>query len=223
VDVESIDLEDFGLDGTIPPEIFDLPSLKYLNLRGNDVAISFYGIVNATNLETLLLGNTGLASIEGVEYATGLQELDISENILTGTLPEAIFQLQDLRVLNIAFNSFTGKFPGLIINLVKFQELNCFQNMFAGELPKEMKSISKLKKLNFGQNQLIGPIPRIIHDMPHLEHIDLSAQTSDDGITGKLLDFANFSHLKRLNLAMNALTGTIPDNLLSGSNITDKK
>jgi len=159
VDVESIDLEAFGLDGSIPPEIFDLPSLKYLNLRDNDVDISFYGIVNAMNLETLLLGNTGSASIEGVEYATGLQELDVSENILTGTLPEAIFQLQDLRVLNIAFNSFTGKFPGLISNLVKLQELNCFQNMFAGELPKEMKSILKLKKLNFGQNQLIGPIP----------------------------------------------------------------
>ena len=222
-DVESINLEGFGLSGSIPSAIYDLPALKYLIIGDNDVDISFDGIQNATTLEVLSLKSIGLSSIEGIEYASNLKDLDVSENFLAGTLPEALFELRDLRKLNVAYNSFTGTFPRQISELTNLEHLNCFQNMFVAPLPRSIASLSKLKELNFGENQLDGPIPKLIQDMTHLQEIDLSAQSSDGRISGKLLDFAQFPKLKRLNLGMNALTGQIPETFLSQSNITDRK
>lgn len=220
--VEEIDLENFGLGGEIPSEIFDLPSLRRLNLRGNEIDFSFDSIENATLLETLILSETGLSSLDGIESALNLKLLDISRNSLTGRLPEELFSLTELQILNLAHNSYSGDFPDSVYNLIKLEELNCFNNKFQGQLPTLLKTLTNLRILNFGQNRFEGPFPPIVLRMFDLEIIDFSAQASEDGISGALPDFSNFMNLKNLKLDYNSLTGTIPFTFLDNVILTNE-
>lgn len=79
---------------------------------------------------------------------TGLENLDISHNGITGALPAEIRQLQNLKVLNASSNRMTG-------------------------VPAEMGQLSKLEVLDFSNNQLTG-LPREIANLKNLKVLNLS-------------------------------------------------
>ncbi|MBI5456624.1 leucine-rich repeat domain-containing protein [Candidatus Kaiserbacteria bacterium] len=79
---------------------------------------------------------------------TQVQELDLSNNNLTGALPAEIRHLSSLEVLNISNNKMTG-------------------------LPAELGQLSKLRVLNAANNQLTG-IPHELGNLQSLEILDLS-------------------------------------------------
>lgn len=79
---------------------------------------------------------------------TNLQQLDLSNNLLTGALPAEIRHLQNLQILNISSNRMTG-------------------------LPAELGQLSKLRILNVSDNQLTG-IPHELGNLQNLEVLDLS-------------------------------------------------
>ena len=78
-------LNGMGLNGTIPPEIFDLPSILLLEFSNNDVDIKFDGLAKATKLKTLQLSNTSIRSLKGIEQAPAtLTEIHLADNQITG-------------------------------------------------------------------------------------------------------------------------------------------
>ena len=79
---------------------------------------------------------------------TRLQQLDLSNNKITGALPAEIRHLSNLEVLNISNNTMTG-------------------------LPAELGQLSKLRILNAANNQLTG-IPHELGNLQQLEILDLS-------------------------------------------------
>ena len=79
---------------------------------------------------------------------TQVQELNLSNNRLTGALPAEIRHLQNLVILNISDNNMTG-------------------------LPAEIGQLSKLQILNASNNQLTG-IPHELGNLQNLELLDLS-------------------------------------------------
>ena len=79
---------------------------------------------------------------------THVQQLDLSNNQLTGALPAEIQHLSNLEVLNISDNKMTG-------------------------LPAEIGQLSKLRILNAANNQLTG-IPHELGNLQNLEILDLS-------------------------------------------------
>ena len=64
-----------SLDGTMPRMVFSMPNLKTLNLKENNVFMSFDSIARATSLEVLYISNMDLGSIEGIGKAPVLNEL----------------------------------------------------------------------------------------------------------------------------------------------------
>lgn len=79
---------------------------------------------------------------------TTVQQLDLSNNNLTGALPAEIRHLKNLQVLDISNNKMTG-------------------------LPAEVGQLSKLRVLNASNNQLTG-IPHELGNLQNLEILDLS-------------------------------------------------
>ncbi len=79
---------------------------------------------------------------------TSVQQLDLSNNALTGALPAEIRHLSNLQVLNISNNKMTG-------------------------LPAELGQLSKLRILNASNNQLTG-IPHELGNLQNLEILNLS-------------------------------------------------
>ena len=84
--ITSIRLEENGLSGTIPSEIWTLPSLRYINIRGNPgLHVSLDGLANAADtLEVLYLSGTKMSSLNGISQATNLKEIHVTGNELTG-------------------------------------------------------------------------------------------------------------------------------------------
>jgi Leucine-rich repeat (LRR) protein len=84
--VESIDLSFNGLVGTSPSDIWSLPQLLELSLRGNDqLVVHFVGMSKErTVIEILDLSNTRVESLEGLEDAVHVKELYLDETGLSG-------------------------------------------------------------------------------------------------------------------------------------------
>lgn len=81
---------------------------------------------------------------------TDLEELDISDNNLTGALPSEIGKLTKLKVLNASNNSMTGV-PAEIGHLPNLEVLDLSNNQLTG-LPNELGQLTKLKVLNLSGN-----------------------------------------------------------------------
>jgi len=103
-------------------------------------------ILALTSLNRSSQGLTKLPS--GILSMTNLQQLDISNNKLTGALPAEIRFLQNLEILDISNNQMTG-------------------------LPAELGQLSKLRILNASSNKLTG-IPHELGNLQNLEVLDLS-------------------------------------------------
>ena len=84
--VERIDLSFNGLVGTVPSDLWSLPQLKELKLRGNDgLTVQFAGMSSEkTMVEILDLGNTKVESLVGLDKARQLRELNVEETGLGG-------------------------------------------------------------------------------------------------------------------------------------------
>jgi Leucine-rich repeat (LRR) protein len=187
--VTGIFLGSNNLKGTLSPDFWTIPGLATVWLYSNpELVITFDGIEKATSLKTLLIDATGLTSLEGLENAKSLEELDLRFNNLKGPFPyRQISELKSLTTLSLANSGLTGT-------------LNSYG----------MGEKSNLKKLRLGGNELDGPLPDF-SDFPKLESLDLS----DNFFTGRipddfLKDIADPSKPITVDLAMNKLAGTIP-------------
>ncbi len=107
------------------------------------------------------LSNQGLEKLPAyVLNLSNLEELNISNNNITGALPAEIHNLKKLRVLNASDNSMTGV-PAEVGQLQNLEVLNLSNNKLTG-LPYELGNLKKLKLLNLSGNNYAQPDLEII-------------------------------------------------------------
>ena len=148
--VTSIVLESNGLSGTLPSEIWRLPSLQTVNFNGNpNLALTFDGLSRAGDtLENLFLSDVKLETIEGISQASSLKTLDISNNGIFEVLPGDIFDLSStIEHLHIQNNRFYGSLPTSIGKLTKLKELNATHNQFFSTIPSQLGSMLELERI----------------------------------------------------------------------------
>lgn len=122
-------------------------------------------IAQGTKLE---LNNQGLTKLpDYVLKRTDLQELNISNNKLTGALPAEIRFLSNLQVLNMSHNSLTGV-PAEVGQLNNLQILDLSYNQLTG-LPYEIGNLKNLKKLILtGNNYSEADLAIILQSLPNV-------------------------------------------------------
>lgn len=102
-----------------------------------------------------------------------VQELNLSNNRLTGSLQAEIRHLQNLKVLDLSNNQFTGV-PAEIGQLKNLEVLNLSNNQLTG-LPHELGNLSNLKVLNLkGNNYASADLNIIKENLPSstVVHVD---------------------------------------------------
>ncbi|KAJ0232782.1 Protein kinase domain-containing protein [Hirschfeldia incana] len=202
-------------------EVLDI---SYNRLSGN---IGEYGFDALVQLKNLSLNFNKIAGSVPTSLAKSLVNLEVSDNLLSGSIPEGIEDYQELRLIDLGDNQLSGSLPSSLGNLSKLETLLLSNNSLNGAIPESLSRIQTLSRFAANENLFTGAIPSGI--TKHLENLDLSFNLLNGSIPDDLLSqpklvsvdlssnqFVGYlpqsiSHsLVRLRLGSNNLTGSVP-------------
>ncbi|XP_078152604.1 uncharacterized protein LOC144547786 [Carex rostrata] len=158
--------------GNIPSKLTQLNNLQVLDLANNNLSGPLpRGLDNFTLMSQFLYkGNNGRttklnAITKGLilEYSPAdlfyLRSMDLSNNNITGEIPQEIVFLMALVNLNLSHNHLIGNIPLKIGNMTSLESLDFHMNNLSGTIPQSMSALYSLEVLNFSYNNLSGSIP----------------------------------------------------------------
>ncbi|XP_027158307.1 receptor-like protein EIX2 [Coffea eugenioides] len=116
------------------------------------------------HLSMLYFERRMLESMKGRElkYSRSLQYLkriELSENSISGQIPEEIMELIGLQNLNLSGNCLQGRIPDKIGNLKQLESLDLSRYKLSSPIPPSLSTLNSLSRLNLSFNELSGQIP----------------------------------------------------------------
>ncbi|MCH81089.1 LRR receptor-like serine/threonine-protein kinase FLS2-like [Trifolium medium] len=186
-----LDLSANPFNSSIPSWLFNMSTLTNLNLYHS----SIIGLVPSTlgrwklcKLQVLQLSTNFLIGdiaemIEAMSCSNrSLKFLYLSQNQLTGKLPNSLGKFNHLFGLDLSDSGISGPIPTSIGNLSNLGSLNLEGNMMNGTIPESIGQLTNLYSLNLLENYWEGEIPEFWMGMKSLYTIDLSNNRLAGGI-----------------------------------------
>ncbi|CAB9525109.1 LRR receptor-like serine threonine-protein kinase [Seminavis robusta] len=189
------------MESSMPPEIALLPEMEDIYLR----MIGFNAPLEA-------------AIIPEMKQLTNLRRMKLSNNKITGTIPDSLFDIlpsSTLEELSLIEPDLSGTIPSRIQEFPNLQTLEMSGN-FTGTIPSEIGLLSLLTSLSFSGNELLqDTIPSEVFNLATLERFSLV----NTNISGTLA--TSVGQWKRLtDLQIDAqLSGTIPSSISELENL----
>ncbi|KAI4296183.1 hypothetical protein L6164_036162 [Bauhinia variegata] len=221
--LQVLDLSSNKLTGIIPPHLCSSNQLRILILLNNFLFGPLpQGLGTCYSLTRLRLGQNYLnGSIpNGLLYLPNLNLAELQDNYLSGTLSEndnSSSQPDDLNQLNLSNNALSGPLPNSLSNLSSVQILLLSGNQFSGSIPPTIGKLNRILKLDISKNSLTGEIPPEIGDCVHLTYLDMSQNNLSGSIPPEI---SNIHILNYLNLSRNHLNQTIPKSIGTMKSLT---
>ncbi|URD84988.1 LRR receptor-like serine threonine-protein kinase [Musa troglodytarum] len=225
------------LHGFFPDSVTKLTSLKALDLSGSVFQDGFMQVTHISNLcklQILCLSsvpiNDVLANLEMVFSGclrNSMEELDLSGTQLSGSFPDWLGNIKNLKSLDLSSNSLCGSVPASIGNLSLLQHLSLGSNDLNGTISKGIGQLKSLVDLDLHENSL-SLSEDDLANLSSLEYLDISYNfiecikeafpnwlpsglrylyLSDNKITGEVPQF--FPKLKYLYLSNNSFSGNL--------------
>jgi Leucine-rich repeat (LRR) protein len=197
-----LNLANNSFEGQIPSTLFLCPSLEVVVLNSNCFSGTIpENICDASGLQSVILDSlsTGCKWDLGIfgRFIKGLFPSDI----LKGTIPSCLLQLQNLTALQLSGNGLKGSIPDVNLS-------------------------ASLTNLQLALNALTGPVPQFIQQSGQFEYLYLQ----NNRLSGTLnINFAvlpsttpsnRTSSYMELKLGVNRLSGEIPETFLTMPNIS---
>nr|KYP50432.1 putative LRR receptor-like serine/threonine-protein kinase At3g47570 family [Cajanus cajan] len=204
----SISLYDNQFTGQLPLSLTNL-SLQNLDVEYNYLSGEL-PTKNNSNLQELELAGMGLGgrftdTVAG--QLTGLRTLLLQENQIFGSIPRSLANLSRLFILNLTSNLLNGTISSDIFRLPKLEQLFLSHNLFKTPIPEAIGKCRDLGLLDLSHNQFSGRIPDSLGDLARLNSLFLNNNLLSGTIPPTLGQCTN---LYRLDLSHNRLTGSIP-------------
>lgn len=155
--VVGIDLSANALDGPLPDSIIKAKGIQFLNLNFNKILGRLpRGVTALSDLEVLTMAANrlqGPLDVTMLQALKKLRVLDLSFNMLSGSIPDAFHDMVNLQDLNLAGNQLSGELPPSMASLTQLEYFKLHNNRLQGVLPNWISRFSKLKELNLSQNK----------------------------------------------------------------------
>ncbi|KAJ4843810.1 hypothetical protein Tsubulata_028519 [Turnera subulata] len=163
-----------------------------------------------------------------IPFPSDVAQLDISNNLLWGNIPQAIGNMMaEMVFFSLSNNHLNGTIPNSFCNmgelqcwrkLQKLEVLDFSGNLLSGHIPPSLGSSRQLRSLHLENNSFEGQIPISLRHLKFLGTLDLSQNAFSGTIPPWIVSWSDnitqqlcyLSYLSILNLANNNLAGNIP-------------
>ncbi|XP_074281727.1 uncharacterized protein LOC141606479 [Silene latifolia] len=235
-------LSDANISGIMPRWFHTFQQLGFVDLSNNHLSGS---PIFPINFYSIYLSNNSLSGFfptnSKTEVYPNAKEIDLSNNLFSGPLLEGLGHIMpNLEIVILSNNQISGLIPNSFCQLMWLEFLDIQNNSLSGEIPNCFANISSLtlvclsyNKLkgnipcfntsnSFGNefclhlngNMLSGAIPSCLSDLTNLKVLDIG----ENHLSGKMIKWfsaVTFRELKILRLRKNKFSGTIPRQLCS--------
>ncbi|KAI3876055.1 hypothetical protein MKW92_029241 [Papaver armeniacum] len=211
--VIGISLDNLGLSGKLNRGLEKLENLQSLSLAHNNFTGNISPqLSHIASLQNLDLSNNKFSGRIPVEFnLSSFKFLDFSGNLLTGEIPDALFQNGCLSLNYISFsdNLLEGLIPYSLQKCVSLSNLNFSNNHLSGsvDFANGIWMLKKLRTLDLSNNGFSGFIPNGVYVLHILKEVHLQGNQFSGSLPG---DFGLCPHLTHLDFSNNLFTGGVP-------------
>ncbi|KAL2476720.1 putative LRR receptor-like serine/threonine-protein kinase [Abeliophyllum distichum] len=203
----SLEMGGNGLRGTIPETLGQLKKMQSLVIDNNklegSIPVSF---CNFVNLFRINLGGNKLS--QQILGCLSSRNIYLNDNAFTSTIPSAFWNNKDLAIVDLSYNLLNGSLPLEIGSATGMRILSLKGNQFSGDIPSIIWRHQNLDYLILSENKLHGHIPETFANLTALQYLDLS-QNNLSGVIPKSLE--KLQNLVYFNVSFNELGGEIPN------------
>ena len=191
-----INLQNNGLNGSLPADISKIGGLGYLRLSDN------------TDLTGPIPDTIGQ-----LRY---LRWLHLHDTSITGPFPSTLSQLEDLEQLFVRSDDLTGTIPAGLTGFKKLKDIEISGGSLTGTIPSGFGNMSQLRQLSLSGG-LTGSIPTSLGQLRQLEQLALAR----NALTGNIpASIGQVTSLVAISMDNNAnMSGTLPHALTNLSNL----
>ncbi|KQJ89251.1 putative receptor-like protein kinase At3g47110 [Brachypodium distachyon] len=195
----------------IPPSLGHLRRLRYLYLTNNTLQGRIPNFANCSHLKVLWLDRNNLVGQIPTEWPPNLQELNLANNNLSGTIPPSLANITTLESFHCGLNNLVGNVPNSFAKFSRQKYLFVSANRLTGRFQQAILNISTLVDLSLTENQITGELPSNLgNHLPNLQRLFLAANLFQGYIPNL---FITASKLTLLDMSRNNFTGVVPSSI----------
>lgn len=214
-----INLRSMSLNGTLPPDINRLDSLRSLSLQDNSFVGPLPSFENLGNLQEFYVNQNNFTKIPD-RFFNGLTNLinvslDVND-FEAWEIPLDLAGSESLQSFTASRAGISGHIPDFFGKMMSLQTLRLSYNNLIGSIPLSfIGSGIKELYLNNQNTELSGGI-EVLGNMPQLTTVMLQS----NNFTGQIPDMSNCTLLSILELRDNRLTGPVPKSFFDMESLT---
>ncbi|MFQ6621063.1 hypothetical protein Gotur_002254 [Gossypium turneri] len=211
--ITTLILENNGLQGTFPEDVFQFPYLQkfcfiYFPLESRleqELELKFPKTNWSGPLKSLQVSSPYLQELpDSVGNLRSLEMLDLGGSNLKGPIPASLGNLTQLEYLDLSHNNFGGPIPCSVFNFTQLQFLDLSENKLVGSFRSKVSGLSQLSILRLHHNFLSGRVPSWFFTLPSLVQLMLNSNKLNGNF--ELTKQSELSKLEVLSLSNNALS-----------------
>ncbi|GLU19131.1 hypothetical protein SLE2022_353960 [Rubroshorea leprosula] len=208
--LEYLSLSAYSLQGNFPSQVFQLPSLRLIDLshhhylRGSLLESNWNSTLKYLYLKSTSFSRELSHSIRNFKL---LEELDLFDCQIYGSIPRSLANITEITYLDFSSDLLQGQILDVMGKMHKLTHLSFSSNKFSGKIPASVSNLTHLTFLSLSSNKLLGRVPSWLFSLPSLSYLDLH----DNRLTRPIdhIEMPNIS-LQEVYLSNNEISGSIP-------------